>query len=169
MLLPHHYVQQMCQHCGRLPAFATAFCPSCGAALILPRPYQSSRPNTIVLSPLAVPPSQSSNHIPLIVEIPLNVLGIYGVGWLILGNITTGLMLLVGSLILWPVVILLSIFTMGLGLICLGPLALAAMIANLLLLQRAIKLDALEKQRQEGTVLEEFAFSLGPDLSFPTW
>jgi hypothetical protein len=102
-------------------------------------------------------------------EIPLNVLGIYGVGWLMLGNITAGLTLLLGSLVLWPVVVLLSIFTMGLGLACLGPLALGAMIANLLLLQRAIQRDALEKHMREGNILMQSPLSPCPDLSFPAW
>ena len=95
------------------------------------------------------------------------MVGIYGVGWLILGKITGGLTLLLGSLILWPVVVLLSIFTMGLGLVCLCPFALAAMIGNLLLLQRAIKLDALEKHMRERNILVQPTFTPCSNLSFP--
>jgi hypothetical protein len=83
----------------------------------------------------------------------------YGVGWLMLGNVAGGLTLLLGSLILWPAVVLLSIFTMGLGFVCLGSLALGAMIGNMLVLQRAIRLDAFEKPMREGGVSRRSARS----------
>ena len=167
MLLPQHHIQQMCQQCGRLPAYVTAFCPSCGTRLALPWPCQSSGPTTPAFSLPVAPPSQSPSVLPLIVETSLNMVGIYGVGWLILGKITGGLTWLLGSLILWSVVVLLSIFTMGLGLVCLCPFALAAMIGNLLLLQKAIKPDTLEKDMRERNILVPPTFTPCLDLSFP--
>ncbi len=166
MLLPHHSIQQMCQQCGLLPAYVTAFCPSCGTRLALPRPRQSSGPPPAFSLPVALP-SQSSSVLPLIVEISLNLVGMYGVGWLILGNITGGLTLLLGSLILWPVVVLLSIFTMGLGFVCLCPFALFAMIGNLLLLQKAIQRNTLEQDRRERNILAPPILTSCPDRSFP--
>ena len=159
MLTPQPYFQQICQQCGRLPAYRTAVCPSCGTRLSLPWPSQSHGPHTFTPVPLVVLPPQSPASIPFIIELLLNVLGVYGVGWLMLGNIVGGLTLLLGSLILWPVVALLSIFTMGLGLVCLAPLAFGAMIGNLLLLQRATRLDALEKQRRTGNISEKPTFT----------
>lgn len=153
MLTPQHHIQPVYQQCGRrgrLPVYVTAVCPSCGARLALPWQSQSSGPPNIAPFPPIVLPSQSPNYSPLTVELLLNFLGMYGVGWLMLGNIAEGLTLLIGSILLWPVVALLSIFTMGLGLVCLGPLALGAMIGNMLVLQRAIRPDAFEKPMREG-------------------
>ncbi len=132
MLVPQ---TQLCQRCGRLPAFVTSVCPSCGAGLPLPWPCQisgSSFPPVV-----GIPPQP--HYQPLLVEVLLNFIGIYGVGWLMIGNIAGGLVLLIGSLLLWPVVALLSIFTLGLFLLCLGPVAIVAVICNVLLLQQAIK------------------------------
>lgn len=155
MLIPHHQVQQVCQQCGLLPVSVTAVCPSCRARLALPWSPQSLGSQTIAPFAPGILPPHPSSFLPLLVELPLNVLGIYGIGWLLLGNITGGLMLLVGSLLLWPVMVLLSIFTMGLGFICLGPLALGVMIGNLLLLQRAIRRNTFQKDRREGKCLGE--------------
>ncbi len=136
MLIPQ---QQLCPRCGRLPAYLTSVCPSCGMQLALPWPGQSSGPNPWGAYPPFVMVPQPPNYTPLIVELLLNFIGIYGVGWLILGNLTGGLVLLVASLLLWPVVALLAIFTLGLGVICLGPVAIVMMVINLVLLGQAIK------------------------------
>ena len=76
---------------------------------------------------------------PLIVELVLNFIGIYGVGWLLLGKKSTGLILLGTSLVLWFFVAVLAILTLGLGIICLGPLAIVAILCNIFLLQQAMK------------------------------
>ncbi len=83
----------------------------------------------------------SKSHLPTVWQ-GINFLGIYGAGWLLLGNTTRGLVLLIVSLVLWPVVFLLVIFTLGVGLLCLGPLAIGAIVCNILLLQQAIKRKA---------------------------
>lgn len=138
MLVPHHHFQQICPRCGRLPAYSTAVCPSCGMSLALPRLGQLSGSNPRGIYPPVVV-SHSPDYTPLIVEIILNVFGIYGVGWLMLGQLTGGLILLIVSLLLWPVVFLMSILTLGAGLICLGPVAIVALAINLVLLQQAVK------------------------------
>src|SRR5947209_1463564 len=60
----------------------------------------------------------SKSNTPVLVEVLLNVfLGIYGVGWLMAGESTTGIVLLICSFVLyWPILIALAVFTLGLGL-----------------------------------------------------
>ena len=86
-------------------------------------------------------PVAPGNSAAIIVEVLLNIfLGVYGVGWLMAGETTTGIILLICSILLyWPVMVVGTIFTLGLGLICLIPLAIAALILNPILLNSAIK------------------------------
>ena len=85
----------------------------------------------------------NKNDSALIAEIILSLFGLFGVGWLMAGETAIGVILLLGSvLIYWPFVILGTIFTLGLGLICLGPLAIAVIIFNTLLLNRALNRKA---------------------------
>lgn len=72
-------------------------------------------------------------------EIILSLFGLFGVGWLIGGEKVTGVLLLLGSILLyWPLVVGGTIFTDGLALICLGPLAIIAIIINALLLHHRL-------------------------------
>ena len=138
MLVPQNHI---CPRCGRFPAYPTPVCPSCGVRLPVPWPGQNYGPYpSAPFSPIVL--VSQPNYTPLIVELLLNFLGIYGAGWLLLGNTTRGLVLLIVSLVLWPVVFLLVIFTLGVGLLCLGPLAIGAIVCNILLLQQAIKRKA---------------------------
>lgn len=129
------YQQQVCGRCGCLPAFPTAVCPVCGTPLAPPRPGQ--RPEPLLLPGVPCAPVPRPDSAPLTVELVLNVLGIYGVGWLMLGKTPIGLPLLIGSLVLWPVVATMTIMTMGLGLLCIALPAIGAIVFNLLLLRRA--------------------------------
>ncbi len=77
---------------------------------------------------------------PLIAEIVLSLFGIFGVGWILGGETTIGVILLLCSIfIYWPIMLLGTLFTFGIGLICLGPLAIAAIIVNALLCGRILK------------------------------
>ena len=81
----------------------------------------------------------TKNNNALIVEIILSLFGLFGVGWLMAGETIIGTVLLVCSIfIYWPLIILGTIFTFGLGLICLGPLAIGAIILNILLLNKVL-------------------------------
>ncbi len=81
-----------------------------------------------------------SNDGALIVEILLSLFGVFGVGWLIGGETTVGVILLICSIfIYWPIMILGTLLTFGLGLICLGPLMIGAIIINALLCNSALK------------------------------
>ena len=82
----------------------------------------------------------SGNEASIVVEIILSLFGLFGVGWLIGGETTVGIILLVCSVfIYWPVMILGTLFTFGLGLICLGPLAIGAIILNAILCSSTLK------------------------------
>ena len=82
----------------------------------------------------------TKNNNALIVEIILSLFGLFGVGWLIAGETTVGTVLLICSIfIYWPLLILGTIFTFGLGLICLGPLAIGVIILNILLLNKVLE------------------------------
>src|SRR5579863_132047 len=71
-------------------------------------------------------PAQKNNSA-LIVEIILSLFGIYGVGWLIGGQTAVGVVLLICSIVFYiPLAILGIIFTLGLGIFCVGPLSIAA-------------------------------------------
>ncbi|GCF11087.1 hypothetical protein [Dictyobacter arantiisoli] len=84
------------------------------------------------------------NNAALITEIILSLFGIFGVGWLMAGETTTGIILLICSgLIYWPIMLLGTIFTFGFGLICLGPMAITAIIVNLILLNTLLQKKAM--------------------------
>ena len=77
---------------------------------------------------------------PLVAEIVLSLFGVFGVGWILGGETTVGVILLLCSIfVYWPIMILGTVFTFGIGLICLGPLAISAIILNALLCNRALK------------------------------
>ncbi|GAC1421983.1 MAG: hypothetical protein PVS3B3_02890 [Ktedonobacteraceae bacterium] len=82
----------------------------------------------------------TASDAPLVVEIVLSLFGVFGVGWILGGKTTTGVVLLLCSIfIYWPVMILGTLFTLGIGLICLGPLAIGAIILNALLCNQVLK------------------------------
>lgn len=76
----------------------------------------------------------------LIAEILFSLFGIFGIGWLIGGETTIGIVLLICSFLLyWPIILGGTIITFGLGLLCLGPIAIGAIILNALLLHNRLK------------------------------
>ena len=95
-------------------------------------------------APFNVTVFHTNNSTPLIVELLLSIfLGIFGVGWLIAGETTVGVILLICSFLLyWPILLIGIIFTLGLGIICLGPLAIGAIILNAILLNNRLKRKA---------------------------
>ncbi len=75
----------------------------------------------------------------LIAELILSLFGVFGVGWLMAGETTVGVILLICSVFLyWPFVILGTIFTLGIGLVCIGPLAIGAIVVNVVLLNSTL-------------------------------
>jgi hypothetical protein len=83
----------------------------------------------------------------LVVEFILSLLGIFGIGWLLVGKTRIGFLLLACSiLIYWPMMILGTLFTLGFGLMCLGPLAVSCVICNALLLNVCLKRKVARRQ-----------------------
>jgi hypothetical protein len=108
-------------------------------------PQQPGGVNVTVVNTGA--PQQSKTG--LIVEIILSIFGIYGVGWLISGQTTVGIVLLICSFVVYyPAVVLLGIFTLGL---CDIPLVLGAIIFNAVMLNNALNRKA---QQQQITVVQ---------------
>jgi ribosomal protein L40E len=83
------------------------------------------------------------NDTALVAEIILSLFGLFGVGWLIAGSTVTGIILLVCSVfIYWPLMIGGVVITRGFGLLCLGPIAIAAIILNILFLSLSLRRKA---------------------------
>lgn len=102
-------------------------------------PYQQGGVNVTVVNNATA----SHSNAPVIVELLLNIFtGIYGVGWLMAGETTTGIILLVCSFVDWGIWGALFVFTLGLGFLCWGPLLIAAIIVNAILLNNALKRKA---------------------------
>lgn len=91
------------------------------------------------------PPGQKNNGA-LIAEIILSLFGIYGVGWLIGGETTVGVVLLVCSLVVYiPFAIIGTLITFGFGIFCIGPLSIALIIINAILLNNALNRRAMQQ------------------------
>lgn len=103
-------------------------------------PYQMGTPGYTPIGRFALP---NKNVNGLAVEIVLSLIGIFGLGWLMAGEIAIGVILLICSVIIyWPLMIIGTAFTEGLGLICLGPLAIASIILNAVLLNSVMRRKA---------------------------
>jgi TM2 domain-containing membrane protein YozV len=82
----------------------------------------------------------------LVAEIILSLFGIFGIGWLMAGETAIGVILLLGSFFFyWPVILLGAVVTDGFGLICLGPLAIGAIILNIVLLSSVLRHKAAKR------------------------
>ena len=102
-------------------------------------PYQivPPCPANVQITMTMMPVQQPNKDGALAAEIILSLFGLFGVGWLIAGETTVGIVLLVCSaLIYWPIFVGGTIVSDGIGLICLGPMAIAAIIINAVLLNR---------------------------------
>ncbi len=92
-------------------------------------------------------PFNSNTSTPLIVELLFSFfLGIFGIGWLMVGEIVTGIVLLVCSLFIYLPLLIISIFiaffTFGFSLFCTGPLVIGAIILNAILLNSKLQRKA---------------------------
>ncbi len=112
-------------------------------AFMPPHPYPPPYPPGVNVT---VVNNANKNTTPVLVEVLLSLfLGIYGVGWLMAGETTTGIVLLICSFVIyWPFVILLVVFTLGLGLFCVVPLGIGAVILNAVLLNSTLNRKATQ-------------------------
>ena len=120
--------------------------------------YRSQQQNNNYGQPYNAPPTHqratfnvtvlhTNNSTPLIVELLLSIfLGIFGVGWLIAGDVAVGVILLVCSLFIYVPLLIISIFiaffTFGLSLFCTGPMIIGAIVLNAILLNNRLKRKA---------------------------
>lgn len=104
--------------------------------------YQPGTINVTIVNNFQTSPSNKSGA--LLAEIFLSLFGIYGVGWMIAGETTIGVVLLVCSLVIfWPLAIIIAIFTLGFGIFfCDLPLAVGFIVLNAVLLNNAINRKA---------------------------
>ena len=98
-------------------------------------------------APFNVTVFNTNNSTPLIVELLLSIfLGIFGVGWLIAGEMVIGVILLVCSLFIYLPLLIISIFiaffTFGFSLFCTGPMVIGAIVLNAILLNNRLKRKA---------------------------
>lgn len=91
-------------------------------------------------------PQQDNTTLAIILEVVGGIFGIFGIGWLVSGNTSTGLMFLIGGFVWLAIAIVLSVVTLGIGLICIWPVDLAIMITSVIMLNNRLK------QRQMGMI-----------------
>ena len=76
----------------------------------------------------------------VLLEVLLSLFGIFGVGWIAAGETTIGVILLICSFVIYlPLLFLGTILTFGVGVFCLGPLAIVAIILNGVICNAALK------------------------------
>jgi hypothetical protein len=111
--------------------------------------YKAQQPppkNGYVLSPTDAQKPTNKTDSALVAEILLSLFGIFGIGWLMAGETAIGVILLLGSiLIYWPLMLLGTAITEGFGLICLGPLAIGIIILNIVLLSSVLRRKAAKR------------------------
>jgi len=105
--------------------------------------YQPGAINVTVVNNFTTSSSNTKSGA-LLVEIFLSLIGIYGVGWIIAGETTIGIVLLVCSFVLiWPLALIIAVFTLGLGIIfCDLPLAIFFIVLNAVLLNNVLNRKA---------------------------
>ena len=102
------------------------------------------------------------NDSALAAELILSLFGIFGIGWIMGGETTLGIILMVCSFfIYWPIMILGTAFTFGTGLILLGPMAIGAIIINAILLHTTLK-----RKAQRAFMMQQQAMHI-PPMSMP--
>jgi len=76
----------------------------------------------------------------VLLEVILSLFGVFGIGWLAGGETTIGIILLICSFVIYmPLLFLGTILTFGVGVLCLGPLAIVAIIINGVLCSKMLK------------------------------
>jgi hypothetical protein len=120
-----------CKRCGAEIQPGTRYCPQCGLATESHQTYDQPYRASYYATQTAAISNNNSNA--LLLEVILSLFGLFGIGWLVAGETTSGIILLVCSIVIyWPLMIFGTLLTFGFGLVCLGPLAIAAIIVNAL-------------------------------------
>ncbi len=90
-------------------------------------------------APAALPVALKDRSVALILEILPGLFGFLGIGWIYAGNVTVGVLALVGYLLFLGFELLVIVFTGGLAACCLLPLNLVAVAVSALLLNNYMK------------------------------
>jgi hypothetical protein len=92
------------------------------------------------MAPMAAPmmAQRREKTLPLLLEILPGLFGLFGIGWLVSGHTSTGLAWLIGGLVFDFVMGIITVFTLGFGFFCWGPLILVGMIVSTLLLNQRL-------------------------------
>lgn len=144
-----------CERCGNDIPDNIAICPNCGTVTLKAKRNISPTSSYGTYSdrydnqspPFKVTVFHSNNSAPLIVELLMSIfLGIFGVGWLMAGEVAIGIVLLVCSFFIYIPLLIISIFiaffTFGISLFCTGPLVIGAIALNAILLNNRLKRKA---------------------------
>lgn len=104
-----------------------------------PRP-QYTQPALAPYPPYPPHPQQQQGHSAAVaLEAILSLFGFYGIGWMSRARVGTGIMLLVLGFVWVGVAILITFFTFGLGILCVGPLHLAFIVGDVLWLNKTLR------------------------------
>ncbi len=137
-----------CERCGNYIPDSLKICPNCGT--VISKTKDNIPPTTAPVyekSQFTFPTFNPNSSTPLIVELLFSFfLGIFGIGWLMAGEVVTGIILLVCSLFIYLPLLIISIFiavfTFGFSLFCTGPLVIGAIVLNAILLNSKLKRKA---------------------------
>lgn len=111
-------------------------------------PYQAQVPMALppqpanYYQPVAQPVvvvQQNDSSSAVLVECICGFFGLYGIGWLMSGYTTTGIVLLICGLLWSGFVLTVLVFTAGFGGLCLGPINIALWITSALILNSKLK------------------------------
>ena len=102
--------------------------------------YVPQSPQFVPVVPVVVGQAHMKSENAVLLEVILSFFGVFGVGWLLGGATTTGIILLICSFVIyWPLLFFGTILTFGVGVLCLGPLAIVAIIINGVLCHSMLK------------------------------
>ncbi len=131
-----------CERCGNDIPDNIAICPNCGTVTF--KAKENLPPTTSYGSYSERYHNQSPGYAENIQQD--YVIGIFGVGWLIAGEVVIGVILLVCSLFIYLPLLIISIFiaffTFGFSLFCTGPMVIGAIVLNAILLNNRLKRKA---------------------------
>jgi TM2 domain-containing membrane protein YozV len=103
-----------------------------------PPPYTQPQPYPPAPYPYGYA-QQQDHSTAIVLEAILSVFGIYGIGWMYRGHVATGVALLVLGFVWVGIAALISIFTLGIGLLCVGPLHLVFIALDVIALNNTLR------------------------------
>jgi hypothetical protein len=96
-------------------------------------------PQQYYAPPVVIVQQSDNSGLAIVLEVLGGLFGLFGIGWLIAGETTTGLLMLIGGFVWIGVAVVLSILTFGLFGFCLVPINLGAMITSAVMLNNKFK------------------------------